>query len=58
LALEQRPQIVPLLFRVNRENVAGPLSHLQAELGESEEGVRRVAQAVWHRRGQKPGRER
>jgi tetratricopeptide (TPR) repeat protein len=54
LALEQRPQIVPLLFRVNRENVAGPLSHLQAEVGESEEGVRRVVQAVWRRRGQKP----
>jgi tetratricopeptide (TPR) repeat protein len=54
LALEQQPQIVPLLFRVNRENVAGPLSRLQAELGETEEGVRRVAQAVWRHRGHKP----
>jgi tetratricopeptide (TPR) repeat protein len=57
LALEQRKPIVPLLFRVNRENLAGPLSHLQAESGETEQGVRRLAVAIWELRGRKPGQQ-
>src|SRR3712207_1505893 len=57
LALEQRRQIVPLLFRVNRENLAGPLSHLQAESGETQQGVRRLAVAIWELRGRKPGQQ-
>ncbi len=57
LALEQRRQIVPLLFRVNRESLAGPLSHLQAESGETQQGVRRLAVAIWELRGRKPGQQ-
>src|SRR4051794_27055445 len=57
LGLDQQPQIVPLLFRVNRENIAGPLSHLQAEQGESEDGIGRLAQAVWLRRDRRPAED-
>lgn len=54
LALEEQRQIVPLLFRVNRENLSGPLSHLQAEQGETKEGIYRLVQAVWHLLGRRP----
>lgn len=58
LALGEQRQIVPLLFRVNRENLTGPLSHLQAEQGETEQGIRRVVLAVWDLLGKKPREEK
>ena len=58
LALEQRRRIAPLLFRVNRDNVSGPLRHLQAEQGETEQGIRRVVLAVWEQLGRKPDQDR
>jgi tetratricopeptide (TPR) repeat protein len=58
LALEEQRQIVPLLFRVNRENLTGPLSHLQAEQGETGQGIRRAVLAVWDLLGRKPGKEK
>lgn len=58
LALEEQRQIVPLLFRVNRENLTGPLSHLQAEQGETEQGIYRAVLAVWDLLGRKPGEEK
>jgi tetratricopeptide (TPR) repeat protein len=58
LALQEQRQIVPLLFRVNRENLTGPLSHLQAEQGETKQGIHRTVLAVWNLLGKRPGKEK
>jgi tetratricopeptide (TPR) repeat protein len=58
LASGQRRQIAPLLFRVNRDSVAGPLAHLQAEPGETEEGIHRLIEAIWKILGRRIERDR
>jgi tetratricopeptide (TPR) repeat protein len=58
LASGQRQQIAPLLFRVNSDSVAGPLRHLQAESGETEQGIHRLVDAIWVLLGRRPDHDR
>jgi tetratricopeptide (TPR) repeat protein len=57
LASQRSEAVMPLLFRVNREDVTSPLSHLQAVQGDTDKGVERAVQAVWTRLRTRPGEE-
>jgi hypothetical protein len=46
LALGAGTVIIPLLFRLEKEKVPGPLAARQAEQGESDDGIRRVLLAI------------
>jgi tetratricopeptide (TPR) repeat protein len=46
LALKEGTPIIPLLFRLDKDQVPSPLGDRQAEYGESLEGIERVLQAL------------
>jgi tetratricopeptide (TPR) repeat protein len=57
LASQRSESVMPLLFRVNREDVTSPLSHLQAVQGDTDKGIERAVQAVWARLHTRPEEE-
>jgi tetratricopeptide (TPR) repeat protein len=46
LALKEGTPIIPLLFRLDKDQIPSPLGDRQAEYGESREGIERVVQAL------------
>lgn len=55
LGLEKQGATIPLLYRVNAEEVPAPMRWLQGVQGETESGARRLVDAIWKHVGQRPG---
>jgi tetratricopeptide (TPR) repeat protein len=54
LALKEGTPIIPLLFRLDRDQIPSPLADRQAEHGESREGIERVLKALQATIGEPP----